>query len=213
MFPWDWILDPSNPVNQVATKIYNFVANAISGVMSWVSAAITTIWTYIIAIASEVTNLWNQFISYVVNIAVTVASAISSAINSVIRWINGVIAQVWSFIQGVYTWTIGEIHRLEQAIYNGIQDVIRWIVQNVVQPVVAAFTVFEQFATRWLNLFIQYVQHPELLAELLAGALLRLWIQYVRRFGSVIARWLLHQMMSTAGTVFDLLEHILVSIL
>lgn len=213
MFPWDWILDPGNPVNQVATKIYNFVANAISGVMSWVSAAITTIWATLSMVFAEISNLWNQLVNFAVSIAVTVANAVTTAFSRITSWVSSIIANVWNFALSAYNWTIQQVHRLEQLIYSSVRDALNWIVQNVVQPVIATFEVFKTFVLVWINRLIQYLQHPELLAELIAGALLKLWMQYVARFGTVIARWLLRQMMSTAGEVFDLLERILASIL
>jgi hypothetical protein len=40
-----------------------------------------------------------------------------------------------------------------------------------------------------------------------------MWMQYVTRFGAVLARFIVQRMMGLAGPVFDLLEHILASIL
>jgi hypothetical protein len=213
MWPWDWVIGAGNAIAGISQKVYDWVTSQITAVMSWVMDAINSIWASISALWSEVERVAESIASGLVDIATSFTAWISSAITGVLSWAEGKIAELWSYARGVYNWAIGEFDHLRSLISDAVSGVLSWVDRNIWQPLNAAYRDVRNFVDIWIPRIWQYFQHPELIADLVGAALLRLWQRYVLRLGPAIARWLIHEMMKAAGEVFDLLEYILSSII
>jgi hypothetical protein len=213
MWPWEWLFDPSNPINKVGKAVYDFVYRIISTIMGWLTGIITAIWATLYTIAAQIANMLTQFVDFVASVAWTVAMSILHAVQQVEAWVGQLISNIWGYIWGMLSWISSAIAWLELKIYQVFQDMIKWVYDNVIHPIWDALNEFRIWATHWILVIGMYINHPELLIDLIGATLWRLWTQYVVRYGSALARWMLRSMMGMAGEIFDLLEHILTSII
>lgn len=213
MFPWDWLFDENNPVNKVTRAVYDFVYRIVSYVVDWFSIGIYAIWTVLYTIGAQVASIFVRFAELVANIAVTIATTVAHVVAEITKWVGGLIANVWGYVTGFFAWITARVVWLEAKIAQVFQDIIKWVYDNFIRPIWDKITDTISWVTGWINRIWMYIEHPELLVELIGGVLMRLWTQYVLRFGSAFARWLVRSMMGMAGEIFDLLERILDSVL
>lgn len=213
MWPWDWVTALGSGISGISQKIYDWVSQQIASVMSWVTSAISDIWNAISAIYRDISNLWNQIVGFVVNLIGTITLWVENIVQGITRWVEQLVGSLWQRVTDVINWILGEIGRISAYVSSAVQNIIRWVYNDVWLPIVRAVNDVRNFAVQWIGRIWQYFEHPELLVALIAGNLLRLWQQYILRFGTAIAKWLLRKMMGLAGEVFDLLEMILSAII
>lgn len=213
MWPWDWIKAAGSALSGLSQKAVDWVNQLIASVMSWVTDAVNSIWRTISSIWDDIAKVWDNVVSFVTNLVNDVWRGISTLTNQVFRWIADGVNQVWQYAKGAYEWAEQEIGRVSTWVTNMFEYIYTWVKQNVYDPLVKLYDDVKNWVIQTFNQVWQYIQHPELLIKLIGGALMHLWMQYVRQFALVFVRWIINAMKSMAGEVFDLLESVLSNII
>lgn len=211
---WDWLLGGGTILaSGVPKQVYDWVISGLSWLWAWVSSAITQIWATITTIWNSIRNLWSQISAFVMTLLVSIENWVKSLVQSVVSWVTGWIAQLWGYVTGFFTWIGTQLTNLWNYIYGIAATIIRWVNDNVIVPLTSAINNIRAFFTQWIVRIWMYIQHPELLVNLIAGALLALWQQYIQQFGGMVVRWILQKSLQQAGFFYDVIETILASIL
>jgi phage-related protein len=213
MWPWDWVISAGKYIAGVSQDVYNWVTSLIASVTSWVTDAIDSIWHTIETIGRELGSVWSHIAETVENAVSAVYGWIRHLVQDVYDWASRGLQDLWNWARGTWDWIVRQIAEVRNWIASGLQQIIDWVNREVWQPLVRLYNSLRDYASGWIARIWQYIEHPELLVELVGGYLLKMWLRYVARFGLSIARFILRQMMSLRGEVFDLIEHVLVSIL
>lgn len=213
MWPWDWISAAGNAISGLTQKAVDWVNSLIASVMSWVTDAINSTWKSLQSLWNDVTNVWNQLVGFINKLSNEAWTWINNVANDIYKWAGQMLNDLWSYAKSVYYWALGEINKLYGLVDGWINAIYRWVQKEIWDPLVRLYNDIKNWAVQAFNKVWQYIEHPELLVQLIGAFLLRMWTQYVVRFGSVIARWLIHNMTNMAGEVFDMLETIISSVL
>lgn len=213
MWPWDWVIAAGNKLAGVSKDVYDWVSSLIASVTSWVNDAINSIWHGINQVWADITRVWNTLVAFVSTLAAQVWGAIARAVDQLTSWALRLINDIWGYLRGLYDWIVRQIDRVWHDVLALIDEIYRWVKKEIWDPLVRLYNDIKDWVEQWIARIWQYIEHPELLVQLIGSFLLRMWTQYVLRFGSVIVRWLLHHMTSMAGEVFDMLESIISSVL
>lgn len=213
MWPWDWVIAAGNAISGLSQKAVDWVNSLIASVMSWVTDAINAIWSNIQSVWNDITNVWNGLLSFINTIASDVWNGIEVLTRNVTQWIADGINGVRDFAQGLYNWISNEVANLGRFVDGMFNQIYRYIKEVVLDPLTQLYHAVLNWATSLFNKIWQYIQHPELLVNLIAGYLFSIWLQLARRFAVPLVRWIINLMRTMAGEVFDLLEEIISSII
>lgn len=213
MWPWDWVIAAGKAVSGISQQVYDWVTQLIASVTSWVNDAINSIWKGINSVWADVTHVWNQLVGFIDNLASSLWGGITHLWNIIQGWVLSLVNDLWSFVRWLYDWASKFIDSVWRQLVKYVNDVYQWVLREIWDPLKRLYDGILGWATQWITRIWQYIEHPELLVQLIGSFLLRMWLQYVLRFGAVFARWLVRNMMGMSGLIFDLLEHVLSSIL
>lgn len=213
MWPWDWVIAAGRGVVGLSQKVVDYINSVIASVMSWVTSAIASIWSGLGTLVSDVALALGQAINFAENLVKQVWDALEFLSRTLNQLVYYLFNTAWQYIQGIFNWVVGQLARLEANLLSWANDVYQWVLREVYDPLKRAYDGMLNWATGWFNQIWQYIQHPELLVQLIGAFLLRMWLQYVLRFAAVFTRWIVRNMMGMAGEVFDVLENILSNIL
>lgn len=213
MWPWDWVIAAGSGIAGISQKVVDWVNSIIASVMSWVTDAINSVWRSINAIWADIQQVWDEAVKIVETMAKTLWDGITFLERTVISYVEFTFSQVWGFAHDVYNWALSEISGFYAQLLSWANNIYQWVLREIYDPLKRAYDGLLNWATGWFNQIWQYIQHPELLVQLIGAFLLRMWLQYVLRFAAVFTRWIVRNMMGMAGEVFDVLENILSNIL
>lgn len=213
MWPWDWVLAAGNTISGLTQKAVDWINQLIASVMSWVINAVNSVWGALGSVWVDITSVWDRLMSFVGTVATQFWDEIKLLTGEVTSWVAASFEGLLHLIQDGLSWLTAELGALSSFVEGLIADVYRWIQQNVIQPISNAISGVENWVTSLFNRVWQYIQHPELLANLLAGYLLSVWLQLARRFAVPLTKWIIRSMRSLAGEVFDLLEEVISNII
>jgi phage-related protein len=213
MWPWDWIIGAGNAVAGVSQAVANWVSQIIASVVSWVQDAITSIWNTLRDLGAEISSIWSSVVNTIENAVSGVINWVSGLIQSITSWVTRGIMDLWNWVRGTWDWVTRHISDLVKLVEHTFSQVVDWVNREIFQPLYRLYTGIRDFFTGWIVRIWQYFEHPELLVALIGGALWRTWTQYVARYGAAVARFIIREMSSLQGEIYDLLENILTSIL
>lgn len=213
MWPWDWVIAAGSAISGVSQAVYNWVTQLVTTMMSWVTDAINSIWNTIKSIWDGIHNVWDQVSRYAEELVNGVYRFISSSVSDIMNYVGRLIDDVWHYAQSVYEWVVRSLSDLENRLLSYVNRVYNWVRTEIWDPLNRLYNGIRDWATQWIGRIWQYIEHPELLVNLIGAFMLRMWMQYVIRFAAVFTRWLIRSMASMAGEVFDLLEHVISSII
>lgn len=213
MWPWDWISSAGNAISGLGQKAVDWVNSLIASVMSWVTDAVNSIWGAIQGIWRDAIHTWDLLVGYINNLTQTVWDWITHTASQIYEWALRLINDLWHYIYGFYAWALSQVEWLAGQIAKVFRDIYDWVLREIWDPLYRAYTWIKDFVETWIPRIWQYIEHPELLVQLIWAFIVRMWLQYVIRFGLVFTRWLVHNMMGMAGEVFDILENIMANIL
>ena len=213
MWPWDWITSAGNAISGLGQKAVDWVNSLIASVMSWVTGAINSIWKSIQSTWDDIDNMWNRLVGYIDNLTQTAWNWVTHTASQIYDWALRLINDIWHYIYGLYSWAVSELDKLGRLIERIWSDIVGWVVREIWDPLKRLYDDVKNFIDTWIPRIWQYIEHPELLVQLIGAFLLRMWLQYVIRFAGVLTRWIVRNMLGMAGEVFDVLETILANIL
>lgn len=212
MWPWDWVSAAGNAISGLTQKAVDWVNSLIASVMAWVTTAINSIWSAITGIWRDIQNVWNQLVTFVNTLGSQLWRAIYSLGDSIRNWAVGIFNDVWNYIKGVYDWAARAVDNLYHLVTGWVSDIYRWVQREVWDPLYRLYQDVKNWVVQQFNRVWQYIEHPELLAQLLGGYLLRVWFLLVKQFAVPLVRWLIRAMHGMVGEVFDLLETVISNI-
>lgn len=211
--PWNWV-----------KAGWDFSFGSIKQLYQWILGIIGQVYDYINGWVQWLETAINQAFAYAYNLAVSIEQWGNSMFNNIVGWVNSIGANIMRWASGLINqvvqlareaWDFG--HWVYSYLYNlvsgWINDVYRWVLQNIWQPLYNLATGIYRDLTAWVNYILQFIQHPELLANLIGTYLLKEWLSLVKRFAVPLARWWMRTMMSLAGEFYDIIETIISQVL
>jgi phage-related protein len=213
MWPWDWVIAAGNAVAGISQQVYDWVSRLIASVTSWVTNAFNVVWNAIGTLVADIASVFGSAIAFAESLLGQLWGVIQQVRQDITNWVTRIWNDVWNYARGVYDWALNELGNLERSVDALFNAVYQWVQREVFDPLKRLYDGLMSWVTGWINKIWQYIQHPELLVQLVGGFLMRTWLSYVRQFGPVLARWLIRNMRGLAGEVFDLLEHVISSVL
>lgn len=211
--PWNWV-----------KAGWDFSFGSIKQLYQWVLGIIGQIYDYVNGWIQWLQNKIDNLASWALNMAVSIEQWAQGVFNSIIGYAKYLIAQVtawtlnlwnqlysyikqaWDFAHWVYSY-------LSNLVWGWIQDIYQWVVHNIWDPLYNYITGIYKTLTKYINYLLQYIEHPELLANLIGGYLLKVWLSLAKRFAVPLAKWWMRMMMHLVGDFVDIIESILSGIL
>lgn len=211
--PWNWVKDG-----------WDFAFGGIKQLYQWILTTIAQVYDYVNGWIQWLENRINDLVTWTANLAFSIEQWAQSWYNYIIGWARSIFAQITSWVIGLWNqlwsyvveaWNFA--HWVYSYLYNlvsgWINQVYQWVLRNIWDPLYNWVTGIYKSLTRWINYILQYIEHPELLANLIGGYLIKVWLQLAKRFAVPLARWWMRTMMSLAGEFYDIIESILSAIL
>jgi len=163
-------------------------------------------------------------VSYAYNLATAIEKWANSVFNNIIgwaqrtfadmtRWVSKLWDQLWQYVKEALDFAHWVYTYLQNLFTGWIHDLYKWVLNNVWDPLYNWVTGIYKSLTQWINYILQFIEHPELLAQLIGAYLLKTWLALARRFAVPLARWWMRTMMSLAGEFADLIEAIISQVL
>lgn len=211
--PWNWVKGLWNASFSTIKQLFQWVINEfgllydyVNALILWIETAVTAAMTYAANLATSiehwVDSIWNNLVAWIKQISADIIAWTARQINSL--WAD--IRAAWDFAHWVYSYITGLIDRV-------IADVYRWVIQNVWNPLYNWVTGIYRNLLQYINYILQFIEHPELLAQLIGAYLLKTWLTLAKRFAVPLARWWMRTMMSLVGEFFDIIETIISQVL
>lgn len=206
------------------TNLFSNPITDIKAAWKWLTGAITAVYSYFNNLIDQLSNALNWLDGVINRYVNDIYKAISSAWNliqwivnvgipRVINWAENEIAKAYNYAVGLYHWALSQIQKLASWAESKITELANWVIKNVWDPLWNGL----QRAIRWIEREGAYayylLTHPDQLALLIARYVLASWMGLASKYGRVVARWILHNMLSDAKWLSNLLEDVISSLL
>lgn len=209
-----------NWLKQFGSKIFgglndlkNWVINLFSTVFSYIDAWAKELWNGISDVWNYALSLYHQAIAYIVQLYNLARYIIDVEIQAVERWVTGLYNELRSASNNIINWVNGLVTRIFSWVWSQIDALYQRILRNVWDPLWSAV----KNAIEWIQKYgawVYYmVTHPEALAALIGGYVLREFFNLSRKYSTVVARWLIHSMISAGSEVAGILADAIAAIL
>jgi len=210
---WDWIAGLAGQTWGNINQLYQYILRIIQGVIGWIAAQLDFISAEITSIWSFIANLSSQIWGFVSGVVVSIETALVLMAQNFTGWVTGLISDLRNYADWVYSTLAGSIGALYGNVRQWISGVQQWALNNIWNPL-------HDFAagmfTQLLNLsnFVYgLLGHPDRLAALLAQYLWLSWLDLLKSYSGAIGRWLVRSMLGMAGEVVDVLESIIAALI
>lgn len=211
--PWNWVKSLWNTSFTGVKQLFQWVINEfgllydyVNALILWVETAINAAMTYALNLATSierwVNSIWNNLVGWVKQLGA-----------DIVRWTSGLINQLWSYVQEALNFAHWVYSYLTGLIARAINDMYQWVLRNIWDPLYNWVTGIYKYLTQYINYILQFIEHPELLAQLIGTYLLKTWLSLAKRFAVPLARWWMRTMMSLTGEFFDIIESIISQVL
>ena len=202
----------SNPVTDLKAA-WKWLTGAITAVYSFFNGLIDQLWKSL----SWLDSVINRYVSDIYKAIQAAWNAvqwvITVGIPRLAKWAENEIAKAYNYAVGIYHWALSELGRLEKWALSQLNKLVDWILRNIWDPLWNGL----QRLIRWVEREGAYVYylltHPDQLALLIGKYILASWMDLASKYGRVVARWLLHNMLSDGKWLANFLENIISSLL
>ncbi len=202
----------SNPVTDIKAA-WKWLTGAITAVYSFFNGLIDQLWKSL----SWLDSVINRYVSDIYKAIQAAWNAvqwvITVGIPRLAKWAENEIAKAYNYAVGIYHWALSELGRLEKWALSQLNKLVDWILRNIWDPLWNSL----QRLIRWVEREGAYVYylltHPDQLALLIGKYILASWMNLASKYGRVVARWLLHNMLSDGKWLANFLENIISSLL
>ncbi len=202
----------SNPVTDIKAA-WKWLTGAITAVYSFFNGLIDQLWKSL----SWLDSVINRYVSDIYKAIQAAWNAvqwvITVGIPRLAKWAENEIAKAYNYAVGIYHWALSELGRLEKWALSQLNKLVDWILRNIWDPLWNGL----QRLIRWVEREGAYVYylltHPDRLALLIGKYILASWMNLASKYGRVVARWLLHNMLSDGKWLANFLENIISSLL
>lgn len=211
--PWNWV-----------KAGWDFSFGSIKQLYQWVLTTVGQIYDYVNGWIQWLEDAVNKAFAYAYNLAVSVEQWGASMFNNIVgwvdkigadikRWVSGLWDQLWQYVKEAWDFAHWSFNYLYNLVSGWINDVYKWVLRNIWDPLYNYITGVYKTLTKAINDVMQYIQHPELLANLLGAYLIRSAMSLAKRFAVPLAKWWMRTMMSLAGDFMDIIESIISQVL
>lgn len=211
--PWNWVHSLWDTAFSGLKQLFQWVINEFGLLYDYVNGWITWLENAVAGAISYAYHLALSIEQWAMSIFNNVVGWATHIFQDITKWVSGLwdqlyqlIVQGWNFAHWVYNY-------LYNLVTGWINDVYKWVIRNIWDPLYNWATGLFKYLTQYINYLLQFIQHPELLAELIGGYLLKTWLSLARRFAVPLARWWMRTMMSMVGEFFDIIETIISQVL
>lgn len=211
--PWNWV-----------KAGWDFSFGNVKALYQWVLTTVAQVYDYVNGWIQWLESAINSVYQYAANLAVSVEQWAATVYGNVTGWVQNLIAQLEAWTVGLWNqvWQYAKealdfAHWVYSYLYNlvsgWIQDVYQWVLREIWDPLYNWINGIYKSLTSTINSILMYIEHPELLANLIGGYLIGAWVSLAKRFAVPLARWWMRTMMSLAGEFIDIIESIISNVL
>lgn len=206
------------------TNLFSNPVSDLKAAWRWITGAITAVYSYFNNLIDQLYNALNWLDSVINRYVNDIWRAITAAWNllqwvvtvgipRLAKWAENEIAKAYNYAVGLYHWAVSELQRLEKWALGELDKFYQWVLRNIWDPLWNGL----QRIVRWVEhegAYVYYLlTHPDQLAILLGKYILASWISLASKYGRVVARWVLHNMLNDAKWLANLLEDVISSLL
>lgn len=211
--PWNWVKGAWNWSFGSIKDLYQWILNQIAAVydyinsyVTWLEDSISGVVTWMKGLAWGIEQWAMSWFTWTLDWARRTFDGITS-------WVTGLWDWLWQWIQYLDSFATWVYNYLRNLVWGWITDVYQWVVHNIWDPIWNYVNGTIKWVTVWINYLYQFIQHPEILGELIVRALFKLWYYYARILAAPFARWLVSGFRLAQAELFDLIEIVLSNIL
>lgn len=213
MWPWDWVRAAYKGVLGIPKAITDLIANMISSVVSWVQDAIDVLQVGINFVASELQSVYDVVIHFAESIGQQVMMWALKKFFEITAWTTGLFARLYDYAQSVLTWAEREVITLYSYINSIVGKIEQWVISNIWSPLWSFVNGVYKTLSDAINAVRMFIEHPEMLIQLIGGYLLQNLMSYVKRYSIALTRWFIRASLHMGGELFDVLESIISAII
>lgn len=206
------------------TNLFSNPITDIKAAWKWITGAITAVYSYFNNLIDQLNNALNWLDSVVSRYVNDIWRVLNSAWNllqwvitvgipQLARWAENKLAEAYNYAVGIYHWAVSELQKLASWAESKLAELANWVLKNVWDPLWNGL----QRIIRWVEnegAYVYYLlTHPEQLALLIGKYILASWMGLASKYGRAVARWILHNMLSDAKWLANLLEDVISSLL
>jgi len=129
------------------------------------------------------------------------------------RWITGRVAALGRLIDALYNKALAFARNLYSQAVHLITQLTKWVIQNVLDPLTAAFRQAWHWITHEGALVFYYLTHPPALARLILAALIQAAEDAFWTISAPVAEFIWHLVLHQARRLVQLAEQILAAVL
>lgn len=208
-----WLKDLYNGLVGELSAIEKWIMGALTAVYSFFNRLINQLWNALAWLQNALNSIVNQIYQYALSLYHLILWVIQVGIPQVATWAQHELGKLWDYLGGLVNWARSQLGALANWALGALNRLADWVVRNVYDPLYNAVT----GAIRWIERegsFVYYLlTHPDQLAAILGRYLLGVWMGLGRRYAKPFIRWILHSMISEAGTIASIIEDIITSVL
>lgn len=211
--PWNWVKGG-----------WDFAFGSVKQLYQWVLTMVAQLYDYVNSWVQWLQDAINNAVNYAANLAFGMEQWAQSWFTYIVAWttqtfaqmtawVLGLVNNLWAWVQAAWEfahWVYSYLYGLMQA---WISQFVQWVLRNIWDPLYKMITGSFDYLMQWINFLLQYITHPELLADLIGAYLLKTWLVLAKRYAAPLIQWWMRNMMSLAGEFMDIIESVLSSIL
>ena len=205
------------------TNLFSNPIADLKAAWKWLTGAISAVYTYFDGLINQLEDALNWLENHINQYIKDIEQAISAAWNAVqwvittgipqaVKWLENEIAKAYNYAVGLYHWALSELQRLENWALGELNKLVQWILHNVWDPLWNGI----QRAINWIEKEGAYayylLTHPDQLALLIGKYILASWMGLATKYGKLVARWILHNMLSDGTWLANFLENVISSL-
>jgi len=206
------------------TNLFRNPITDIKAAWKWLTGAITAVYSYFNGLIEKLYGALNWLDSQIARYVNDIYKALASAYNAIqwivnvgipraVNWAENEIAKAYNYAVGLYRWALSELQRLSSWALSQLDKLANWAIKNIWDPLWNGL----QRALKWIEregaLAYYLVTHPDQLALLIGKYILASWMDLSSKYGRIVARWVLHNILNDAKFLTKLLEDIISSLL
>ena len=206
------------------TNLFRNPITDIKAAWKWLTGAITAVYSYFNGLIEKLYGALNWLDSQIARYVNDIYKALASAYNAIqwivnvgipraVNWAENEIAKAYNYAVGLYRWALSELQRLSSWALSQLDKLANWAIKNIWDPLWNGL----QRALKWIEregaLAYYLITHPDQLALLIGKYILASWMDLSSKYGRIVARWILHNILNDAKFLTKLLEDIISSLL
>ena len=195
------------------TDLYHWIVRQIASVYTWIDNILASIGAEFMAIASTIAGYFTEAMIAIGAAVVDAAAFTMKMFGDIYSWATAELYALSVQLGGMFSYFTRGLSDAWNTFTGWIEQLRQWVEQNVLGPLTSWLKTLEGYVTYWLGYILKYIQHPELLVQLLGGYLASAWLALLKQFALPITRFIMNNMRSLADEFVGLLEEIISAIL